>query len=88
MLTKIWLMALGAYEIKKVGAGKWVAGSTLCLNLNHLSKIPAFYNPEDARGEDTFFSTQLINSKVIKVPVYHFHDGFLKIHEYCKTEIS
>lgn len=69
---------IGAYEIKKVGAGKWVAGSTLCLNLNHLSKIPAFYNPEDARGEDTFFSTQLINSKVIKVPVYHFHDGFLK----------
>ena len=68
----------GEYEIKSDGAGKWVAGSTLCLNLNHLSKIPAFYNPEGARGEDTFFSTQLLNSKVIKVPVYHFHDGFLK----------
>lgn len=68
----------GEYEIKSDGSGKWVAGSTLCLNLNHLSKIPAFYNPEGARGEDTFFSTQLLNSKVIKVPVYHFHDGFLK----------
>jgi len=46
--------------------------------LNHIDKIPAFYNPEGARGEDTFFSTKLQDTKVIKVPVYHFHDGFLK----------
>lgn len=68
----------GAYEIEKNGAGKWIAGSTLCINLNHLDKIPAFYNPPEARGEDTFFSTLLDNSKVLRVPVYHFHDGFLK----------
>ena len=68
----------GSYEIKQDGAGKWVSGSTLCLNLKHIQKIPAFYNPEGARGEDTFFSTRLVDSKVIKVPVYHFHDGFLK----------
>lgn len=68
----------GAYEIESDGVGKWVAGSTLCLNLNHIEKIPAFYNPEGARGEDTFFSTKLNDAKVIKVPVYHFHDGFLK----------
>ena len=68
----------GAYEIEDDGNGKWVAGSTLCINLNHIEKIPAFYNPEGARGEDTFFSTKLANTKVIKVPVYHFHDGFLK----------
>ena len=68
----------GSYEIKQDGAGKWVSGSTLCLNLKHIQKIPAFYNPEGARGEDTFFSTGLVYSKVIKVPVYHFHDGFLK----------
>lgn len=68
----------GMYEIKKQGAGKWVAGSTLCLNLHKLDKIPAFYNPIDARGEDTFFSTMLDDSKVLKVPVYHFHDGFLQ----------
>lgn len=67
----------GIYEIKMEGAGKWVAGSTLCLNLNHIDKIPAFYNPLNARGEDTFFATRLRNSKVLKVPVYHFHDGFL-----------
>lgn len=69
---------IGDYEIKSVNGGKWVAGSTLCLNLNHIEKIPAFYNPEGARGEDTFFSTLLDKAKVIKVPVYHFHDGFLK----------
>lgn len=68
----------GAYEIKGDGVGKWVSGSTLCLNLKHINKIPAFYNPEGARGEDTFFATRLNESKVVKVPVYHFHDGFLK----------
>lgn len=68
----------GAYEIQSDGIGKWVAGSTLCLNLNNRDKIPAFYNPPQARGEDTFFSTLLEDSKTIKIPVYHFHDGFLK----------
>lgn len=67
-----------AFEIKDDGIGKWVAGSTLCLNFNHLDKIPAFYNPKGARGEDTFFSTMLKNSTVKKIPTYHFHDGFLK----------
>lgn len=70
-----------AYEIKSIGAGKWVAGSTLCLNLNNEDKIPAFYNPPLARGEDTFFSTLLGNSKTVRIPVYHFHDGFLKYTE-------
>lgn len=65
-------------EIQMTNGGKWVAGSTLCINLRHLDKIPAFYNPPEARGEDTFFSMSLQNSKVIRVPVYHFHDGFLK----------
>lgn len=64
----------GLYELQQ----KWVAGSTLCLNLNHLDKIPTFYNPPLARGEDTFFSTLLKDAKILKIPVYHFHDGFLK----------
>lgn len=67
----------GLYEIEQEGAGKWVAGSTLCLNLQHINNIPAFYNPLGARGEDTFFATRLSDAKVLKVPVYHFHDGFL-----------
>lgn len=68
----------GEYEIESDGIAKWVVGSTLCLNFKQLDKIPAFYNPKGARGEDAFFSTRLNDSKVIKVPVYHFHDGFLK----------
>ena len=67
----------GAREITSDGIGKWVAGSTLCLNLSDRDKIPAFYNPPLARGEDTFFSTLLGNSKIVRIPVYHFHDGFL-----------
>ena len=58
---------------------RFLAGSTLCINLSHIDKIPAFYNPPGARGEDTFFSLGLQDdAKVMKVPVYHFHDGFLK----------
>lgn len=64
----------GAYVQKE----KWVAGTNLCLNLKHLNKIPAFYNPKNARGEDTFFSTRFKNTKVTRIPEYHFHDGFLK----------
>lgn len=69
------------YEIKGDEGKKYVAGSTLCINLNHIEKIPAFYNPLNARGEDTFFSIGLDNAKVMKVPVYHFHDGFLKYRQ-------
>jgi len=76
----------GEYEIQKEREGKWVAGSTLCLNLNHRDKIPAFYNPPLARGEDTFFSTLLGESKIIKIPVYHFHDGFLKYTSIMKEK--
>ena len=68
----------GKYEIGLEKGSKWVAGSTLCVNLKRIENIPAFYNPPGARGEDTFFSMMLDNCKVIKTPVYHFHDGFLK----------
>lgn len=76
----------GMHELQSDGIAKWVAGSTLCLNLRHIHKIPAFYNPEGARGEDTFFSTKLNEAKVLKVPVYHFHDGFLKYTNITKRK--
>ena len=76
---------MGGYEIEEKNGGKWVAGSTLCLNLNHIQNIPAFYSPPGARGEDTFFSTNLKNAKVTKVPVYHFHDGFLRYTSIMKN---
>lgn len=67
-------------KVKDVGKTGFVLGSGICLNLRHLKKIPAFYNPPEARGEDTFFSCALgsLRAKVIRIPVYHFHDGFLK----------
>lgn len=66
--------------VPNVGTENFVLGSGICLNLKHLDKIPAFYNPPEARGEDTFFSAALGNlgAKVLQIPVYHFHDGFLK----------
>ncbi len=64
--------------LKYVGLKNWLYASGICINLTHLEKIPAFYNPPFARGEDTFFSTLLTEAKVVKVPTYHFHDSFLK----------
>lgn len=74
------------FKIEYDGVGKWIAGSTLCLNLNHINRIPAFYNPDGARGEDTFFSTMLKDSTVKKIPIYHFHDGFLKYTNIMKEK--
>lgn len=71
----------GKYFLEKQNGTKWVAGSTLCVNLNRVTRIPAFYNPPYARGEDTFFSLNLDDCAVMKIPVYHFHDGFLKYPE-------
>lgn len=70
-----------AKQLKNVGIENWLLGSGICLNLTRLKNIPAFYNPPFARGEDAFFSTWLNNSKVMNVPVYHFHDGFLQYIE-------
>jgi hypothetical protein len=66
--------------LENVGKTTFVLGSGICLNLRHLDKIPAFYNPPGARGEDTFFSCALglKDAKVLRVPTYHFHDCFLK----------
>ena len=76
-------IALGKTKPKKVsieGQVPIIYGSNLCLNLNHLDKIPAFYNPPSARGEDSFFACATVPKKteVVAVPAYHFHDGFLK----------
>lgn len=77
----------GAFEITCEKEGKkWVAGSTLCLNFKKIEKIPAFYNPPGARGEDTFFSVMLDNLKIYKIPIYHFHDGFLKCTSIMKNK--
>ena len=55
--------------------------STLGINLKNIDIIPAFYNPPQSRGEDTFFNIKIKrekNARVLKVNSYHFHDSFLK----------
>lgn len=83
---KIFANGEGAYEMQEQNGAKFVVGSTLCINLNNIDKIPAFYNPVGARGEDAFFSLGLKNCKVLKLPVYHFHDGFLKYKSIMKNK--
>lgn len=73
-----------AFQLENVSTQNAVVGSTLCINLRNYKKIPAFYNPPEARGEDTFFSALLEDCTVKKVPVYHFHDGFLKYTQIMK----
>ncbi|HVW99349.1 MAG TPA: hypothetical protein VHA52_02755 [Candidatus Babeliaceae bacterium] len=65
------------YEVKEEMGMKFISGANLCFNLNNVKDLPPFYNPPGARGEDAFMSTVLTHLKVIKVPCYTFHDGFM-----------
>jgi hypothetical protein len=62
--------------VGEVRGAKFISGSNLCINLKNTDNLYPFYNPPEARGEDTFLSTCLSNSNVLKVPCYSFHDGF------------
>lgn len=66
-----------AKEVKEISGMKFISGANLCFNLHNIKNLPPFYNPPGARGEDTFMSTSLSEMKVLKVPCYTFHDGFL-----------
>ena len=65
-----------AVEVEEVAHTKFISGSNLCINLTRPERVQPFYNPPGARGEDTFLSTCLSDHKVLRVPVYAFHDGF------------
>lgn len=78
--------AKDAILLNNIGKDSWLSGSTLCLNMNRIENIPAFYNPPKARGEDTFFSTMIKDAKVYRIPAYHFHDGFLKYTQIMKKD--
>ncbi|MEF9922355.1 MAG: hypothetical protein RSD90_02905 [Anaerovoracaceae bacterium] len=64
-------------EVAEVKGAKFISGANLCINLKDCTRIFPFYNPPGARGEDTFLSTCLTDRKVLRVPTYTFHDGFL-----------
>lgn len=67
-----------SFEVPEEAGMKFISGANLCINFRNYKKIPPFYNPPGARGEDTFMSTALSHLKVLKVPCYTFHDGFGK----------
>ena len=64
-------------EVKEINGMKFISGANLCFNLKNMTYLPPFYNPPGARGEDAFMSTSLSGMKVLKIPCYTFHDGFL-----------
>lgn len=75
-------------EVQEISGMKFISGANLCFNLkNCATKIPPFYNPPGARGEDTFMSTALSDMKVLKVPVYTFHDGFLNYKQILRGNL-
>lgn len=73
-------------RIKELITKDCLLASGICFNLRRIENIPAFYNPPFARGEDTFLSTLLKECKVLQVPTYHFHDGFLKYTSILRDE--
>ncbi|MFH1327009.1 MAG: hypothetical protein ABIH59_02690 [archaeon] len=58
--------------------GKHIYAGNMGLNLNSVGqrKIPIFYTPPKARGEDTIFALQLNKVLVKEVKSYIFHDPF------------
>lgn len=73
--TKI-LMSDEAEEVQEVNHTKFISGSNLCINLTDPTRVMPFFNPPNARGEDSFLSTCLAERRVLRVPCYTFHDGF------------
>lgn len=70
------LMRNAVAEVPEVNHSKFISGSNLCLNLTDPARVIPFYNPPGARGEDTFLSTCLTDRKVLRIPIYAFHNGF------------
>ncbi|MGI6118536.1 MAG: hypothetical protein ACOYBC_09150 [Bilifractor sp.] len=61
--------------------GMPITGSNLGLNLTRPERTKPFFNPPKARGEDTFFGLMLHERSVKRIPVYTFHDGFMKYYD-------
>ncbi|MBS3093420.1 hypothetical protein J4456_02460 [Candidatus Pacearchaeota archaeon] len=66
------------YIVANSKYGKTILSGNMGINLHSIreGKLPIFYTPPSARGEDTFFGLQLKNNTVIEVPSYIFHDPF------------
>ena len=66
------------YVVEENKHGKPILSGNMGINLKSVrkGKVPIFYTPPNARGEDTFFALQLKDSNVVEVPSYIFHDPF------------
>lgn len=65
-------------EAEETKFGKHIFSGNMGINLNSVraGRVPIFYTPPDARGEDTLFALQLSDLEVVEVPSYIFHDPF------------
>ena len=66
------------FTVKFGKNGKTILTGNMGINLNSVrkGKIPIFFTPPNARGEDAIFGLQLKNVKVKEVNSYIFHDPF------------
>jgi hypothetical protein len=75
------LRDLEVKPVIEVNGAKFISGANLGINISKPERILPFYNPPNARGEDTFLSTCLGSRNVVRVPCYTFHDGFSMYHK-------
>ncbi|MBU0898785.1 MAG: hypothetical protein KKB03_01265 [Nanoarchaeota archaeon] len=74
------------YPVEEVNGIKFLTGGNIALNVQSIlsGKIPPYFNPKGARGEDAIMGMQLKNSLVLKIPTYTFHDPFQKYVDITK----
>ncbi|MFQ5531246.1 MAG: hypothetical protein ACE5ES_01380 [Candidatus Nanoarchaeia archaeon] len=77
-LSEEKLIETEAIVIEEGETGKQVLTGNMGINLHSVreGKIPIFYNPPKARGEDAIFAMQLSDLVVKEVKSYIFHDPF------------
>ncbi|HEA46370.1 MAG TPA: hypothetical protein ENH99_01160 [Candidatus Pacearchaeota archaeon] len=67
-----------SFVVKEGKHGKHIYAGNMGINLDSFKKgrIPLFYTPPNARGEDTIFALQLADLEVKEVNSFIFHDPF------------
>ncbi|TKJ17625.1 hypothetical protein CEE44_03785 [Candidatus Woesearchaeota archaeon B3_Woes] len=70
----------GHHEIPEKKGVRTLSGGNITLNASSIrsGKIPPYYNPYGARGEDAILGMQIPDLSILKIPVYTFHDPFQK----------
>ncbi|MGB9591144.1 MAG: hypothetical protein ACPL1K_01350 [Candidatus Kryptoniota bacterium] len=69
------------YEIKEISGAEPLTAGNLGIRVDAIKsgKIPPYFNPIGARGEDVILAIQIFERvKILRIPVYTFHDPFLK----------